>query len=200
MMALSFAMQVVSHSNGHGFMAIPDTPEAEEIINSLNRYYAVMHLAYATGNSDVLAEVLVDHPDYRAAIDPEHWSKVQAYVSEILGPASAQDFGYLTVMKNKLIHRLQGRELLQAALAVAKTENRDLTDSEIERLKTQNHGVMPSLPEDNASSQDQIVLRKEHFRSIEIDSDKARAVYERVTIRTAILVRIDGKWYVAGIF
>jgi len=180
--------------------SFPDTPEAQEIIETLNRYYEVMHIAYATGNSDILSEVLIDHPDYQAKLDTEHRTRVQAYISAILGPTYAQEFGYLTVMKNRLTHHLQGRDLLQAALAKAQTEKRELTVEEMETLKAQNHGVMPSIPEDNASSQERIVLRKEHFKSIEIDGDKARAVFERVTIRTAIFVRINDKWYITGIF
>ncbi len=176
---------------------IPDTPETREIMATMQRAYEVLTIAHDTEDVNKLSEVFIDDPDFLRAIGPERQTQLQTYIREILGSTASENFGYLTAMKNKITHRLQGEKLLKAALEKAKSENRELTPMEWQKLAEQNHGERPSLPNLEFANNKRQFL----YKSLEIDGDTARAVYdEGVVTRRAILKRINGCWFVAGIF
>jgi len=79
----------------------------------------------------------------------------------------------------------------------AKAENRELTQEEMNEIAKQNHGTIPALSDLSGPPFKRVL----QYFSLQIHGDTARAVYdEGVTGRTAILVRVDDKWYVVGIF
>lgn len=190
---------LISHRPSNAYSSVPDTAESQEIMAAIQHAYDALSTAYETGHMNVLADAFVDHPDFRREIGWAREAELRSYISKITGPKASQDFGYLTAIKNKLTHRLEGEKLLRSAMAKAKTENRELSEAEWQTLIEQNHGERPSLPDPGLPSKR--VIQPEQYFSIEINGDKARATYdEGVTGRTALLVRIDGRWYVAGIF
>jgi hypothetical protein len=190
---------LISHRPLHVDSSVPDTDESHAIMAAIQHAYDALSTAYATGDMNVLADAFVDHPDFRREIGWAREAELRSYINKITGPKAAQDFGYLTAIKNKLTHRLEGEKLLRSAMAKAKTENRELSEAEWQTLIKQNHGERPSLPDPGLPSKR--VIQPEQYFSIEINGDKARATYdEGVTGKTAILILIDGRWYVAVIF
>ncbi|MCB0145088.1 MAG: hypothetical protein KDE50_34725 [Caldilineaceae bacterium] len=179
-------------------VAIPlDSPEAREIMDAIQRGYDALTIAYQTGNLNILSEIFVDHPDYLKEIGPANELELRTYIAKISGPDALKSMGYLTSIKNKIRDRLQGTGLIEAASNNAKSENQELTQEELDDIAQRNHGLHSSLSVATASSPKRIL---EYF-SIKIKGDRAWATYdEGVTGRTALLVRIDGHWYVAGIY
>lgn len=171
--------------------------EAKAIMAAIQHAYDAMAIANETGNLAVLDDALIDHSDFLQAIGPEHQRELQAYIHEILGLNVTDNFGYLTAMKNRFMHELQGRKLLQEAKA--KAESRQLTDQEWQTLKEQNHGEFPALPDTHLPKRR--IIAPDQYLSIAVKGDKARAVYDDgIRDETAILVRVNGRWFVAGIF
>lgn len=194
--ALSVVFLGVVYRQPASAIAIPDSAEAREVMAAVQSAYDAIALAHTTENPDKLATAIIDHPDYWNNLDTERQNSVRQYTAEILGAAIPGQGGYLTAMKAKIMHKLAGEKLLKAAMSKASAEKRDLTIVEQQALADPNHGVVPSLRNSDLPRR---VINK--WLTITIDGDKARAVYDTgIVTRTAILVRIDGHWYVAGIF
>jgi hypothetical protein len=100
-------------------------------------------------------------------------------------------------MKAKRLLQQRGGKLLKTAMEKAKLENRELTPGEWQALAKQNGGMPPGLPNPHPDT----LAQRFTYESLEIDGDKAHLRYENgVSIKNALLVRIKGHWYVAGIF
>ena len=178
-------------------LSMADTPKTREIMATLERAYELLDTPADVLDVDELDEVFIDHPDYLNQISVEEQAQLKSQISEFMKGKSAASVGYLTSMKSKRIFQKQGIEQLRVAQEKAKAEHRVLTQAELDELTKQNHGLQPSLPDPSAQN----YKRTLQYFSIEINGDKARATYdEGVTGRTALLVRMDGRWYVAGIF
>ena len=180
---------VISDRRSNAYSSVPDTPESYEIMATIQRAYDALSTAHETGDLDVLKDAFVDHPDFRSEIGWAKEAELRNYITRITGAKAAQDFGYLTAITNKISHRLHGEALLRSTMAKAKSESRELSETEWQ-----------VLIEKNTSLPSRRVIQPEQYFSIEISGEKARAVYdEGVTGRTAILIKIDGRWYVVGI-
>ena len=178
-------------------VGIPDTLEASEIMAAMARAYEVLETPVDTLDFNKLSEVLIDHSDYQRELDSATQVKLRTQIGETLGQTAVENFGYLTAMRAKRTYQLKGVQLLKAATEKAKAENRELMPEEWQELAKQNGGEYPAMPIGNAGTPTKELI----YSSIEIDGDKARVTYDDlVKIRTAILVRIDERWYVAGIF
>lgn len=94
---------------------IPDTAEAREVMAAMTRAYQLLDAPADTLDINQLSEVFIDHPDYLRELDSETQTKLQTQISEILSPAAAQNFGYLTAIKSKKVHRQNGIQLLKSA-------------------------------------------------------------------------------------
>lgn len=177
---------------------IPDTPEALAVMATLDHAYVLLGTPAELIDFAEFDEVFVDHPAYGRAIGARKRKLLRDQISKELGEEAAQTFGYRTSMKSKLIARKNRYAQFRAALTNAEAENRELTQAELDEIAAQNNGYIPTLPDLSTPSS---FKRELKYFSLEINRNKARATYdEGVTGRTAILVRIDGKWYVAGIF
>jgi hypothetical protein len=176
-----------------------DSPEAQQVMAALERAKDAIATALKTGNVAVLETALVDHPDYLKELTPQEVEGLSAFITRILGPSAAKDFGYLTAMKNKITYRLQGETFVQTEIDKARAANREFTTADLQELMRQHPDKRIMMPRAERAP---VTPRPEQriYKSIQIDGDKARVKYEDVKDRTAILVRIDGKWYVAGIF
>ena len=189
---------VISDRRSNAYSSVPDTPESYEIMATIQRAYDALSTAHETGDLDILKDAFVDHPDFRSEIGWAKEAELRNYITKITGAKAAQDFGYLTAITNKISHRLHGEALLRSTMAKAKSESRELSETEWQVLIEKNYGERPSLPDTSLPSRR--VIQPEQYFSIEISGEKARAVYdEGVTGRTAILIKIDGRWYVVGI-
>jgi hypothetical protein len=177
-----------------------DHVEAERVKAAIERANAALARAYHTGDVQRLEDAFVDHPDYLSELQPEKVAELGAFIARVLGAEASQNFGYLTAMQNKINFRLQGEAFVQVAIAQVAAEGREFTSADLQVLSVENpdkYIVWPQAQTDLVES-DPVELQ---YKSIEINGDKARAVYDDgVRDKTAILVRIDGQWFVAGIF
>jgi len=174
-----------------------DIPEAHEIIATIERAYALLDTPVELLDFDEFDAVFIDHPDYLKEISAQRRTALHEQITEQLGAEAAQTFGYRTSMKSKRIADKNRIIQVRSAMERAKAENRELTQAELDEIAKQNQGTIPALSDLSAPP----FVRKLEYFSLKIDGDTARAVYdEGVTGLTAILKRIDGKWYVAGIF
>jgi len=123
------------------------------------------------------------------------------HTHKIQGEAALKDFGYLTSMITKRMNQQYGARLLRTAQEKAKAENRAVTQEEMRQLTEQNYGLEPYLPDQDVQAQSTPFKRVLTYLSVKVEGDKAELrLDDRVKNRKAILVRVDGRWYVAGIF
>jgi hypothetical protein len=167
---------------------VPNSPEAKEIMAVMERAYRIIGVASQTFDLAEFSSVFVDSPDYKLN------GKQKEAVAGVLGNATAESAGYLTAMQAQYISLGQGAQLLQAALAKAKAENREITAQEFQDIIQANHGQMPAL---GSPITTQTVLT---YDSMEIDGDKATVRYDDgAAQQEATLVRIKGRWFITGI-
>ncbi|RIK43394.1 MAG: hypothetical protein DCC55_05920 [Chloroflexi bacterium] len=167
---------------------------------AIDRAKEAIAIAQNTGDMHKLKDALVDHPDYLLELQSEQQEELRTFIASVLGSDASKNFGYLTAMKNKITYRLQGEEFVKAAIEQAKAEDREFTNEDLQALAAQNpdkYIVWPRTSTDFAPPDS----TQRMYKSIQIDGDKARAVYDDgIRDKTAILVHIEGRWYVAGIF
>ncbi|RIK43396.1 MAG: hypothetical protein DCC55_05930 [Chloroflexi bacterium] len=148
-----------------------------------------------------LSEVLINHLTYQAELPSDELMALLQYTSEIQGEAATNNFGFLTAMRTKRMNQQHGARLLRAALEKARIEGRELTPEEWKELTEQNYGMQPYLPPDSSEGQSTPFVRQLLYLDIKVDGDQAEIKFDSgVKNQRAILVRIDGRWYVAGIF
>lgn len=195
MMMGSFTF-LTSSQQSFGFNSIQLTNENTEIMNTLQEMYEVFSKVRQSEDVQLLSTVLIDHPSYEEKLSPKEVVELKAYAEQILGPNAITLFGYLTAMQAKMTHRIQGTRLL---ISTQEKLGRELTPEELQDLAKQNHDRIPSIPNKNLPSVR--MIKVEDYKNIAIEGDIASAIYDDgVTSRTALFVRVDGKWYVAGIF
>ncbi len=174
---------------------IPDTPEAREVMATMERAYDILAIPFDSLDVNKLAEVFIDDPVFLDRLTPEQREQAQARSRTILGTKEGESFGYLTAMKAKRLQQQQGATLLKAALDRAKSHDRTITEEEWKALTEQNNGEQPYLPELSLPGRFPLT-----YESIKIDNDKAYVRYDDgPALQDAILVRVNGRWFVAGI-
>lgn len=167
---------------------IPDTPEVKEIIATMENAYRILAIAGQTFDVSGFSSVFVDTPDYKLT------EQQRAFIGNILGEDAAKNAGYLTAMRAKYIALGRDARLLQATLEKARAEHRNLTSEELQEILRANHGVIPTM---GSPITQPAVLS---FKSIEIHGDRAIVRYDSgAALLEAILIRINGKWFIAGI-
>lgn len=174
---------------------IPDTPEAREIMATMERAYDILAVPFDTLEVSKLSEVFIDDPIFLESLTSEQRKEAQARISTILGAKTAENFGYLTAMKAKRLHQQHGATLLKAAVSKAKTSDGMLAEEEMVDLTKQNYGKTPYLPDSSLPGRFPLT-----YISIKIDNDKAYVRYDDgPALQEAILVRVNGIWFIAGI-
>ena len=169
---------------------IPDTPDAKQIMAVMNKAYQVLGRASQASDISELPDVFIDTEDYK--LTDQQQEIVAASLG--LGIAEVENAGYLTAMQAKYISRAQGAKLLQAALEIARTENRNLTSTEIQEIIRSNNGQWPS---GSPITTNKTILT---FESIEVNGDKAIVRYDDgAALQEAILVKKAGRWFIASI-
>jgi hypothetical protein len=171
-------------------VAIPDTPDAKQIMATMNLAYQVLGRASQTFDVSEFPDVFIDTEDYTLT------DEQQKTIAEALGlsVADVKNAGYLTAIQAKYISRGRGAKLLQEALEKARTENRELTATQFQEIVKANHGQWPSS---NAITANKTVLT---FESIEIIGNRAVVRYDDgAALQEAIVLKQDGRWLIASI-
>jgi len=181
-----FSLISVSQSKALG---VPDTPDAREILAVMDRAYILLRSPVELIDASSYAEVMVNTSDYRPS------QENLEFISTILGVT--QEAGYLSFIQAKHTHLQQGARLLRNALGKAKTENRALTNEEMQEIVQQNHGMLPaSLQDLNVP----IPIPNIQYEWIQIEGAKATVRYDPgQAVEEAILVKQEGRWYIASI-
>lgn len=167
-----------------------DTPEAIEIQEVLIRAENIL----SSDNLDEFDTVLVNHPLFAQQLTREQRAILKENITRFLGPDA--EFGYLNAMKAKRLVQANGRKLLEAAELKAQAQNRALTTEELAALREQNYGYTPSHIDLSLIGNRPVF----EFGSVEVGFNVARVYYSRIKTNTALLVRVNGQWMVAGIF
>jgi hypothetical protein len=187
---LGFSKPSTEFSHFMSTEKIPNTPEAKQIMATMNRAYQVLGTTSQSFDVSEFPNVFVDTEDYQ--LTDEQQKTVAEALS--LSVTEVQKAGYLSAMQAKYISRGRGAKLLQAALEKARAENRELTATEFQEIVKANQGQMPS---GNPITGNKTVLT---FESIEINGEKAIVRYDDgAALQEAILVKQEGRWLIASI-
>lgn len=190
--ALIFLMVVVvsaSHKTVVQVNALPgvaDTPESHQIQATIRRAYELRLLAGRTFDTTDFPSVFVNDPR-GGKLAPE-WLKL---VEDVTGSSSVTP-GYLDYELAYYEHWKTGALQLEKLQAKAAEEGRQLTAEEVLSLQDRSGRIAaPRAPEG--------VNIELNFKSIVVEGDVAIAVFDDgPRLNEMILVKIDGKWYIAG--
>ncbi len=162
---------------------IPDTPEAKAIIATLERAHYIRAVAARTFDMGEFSEVFINTSDFKAN------NSQRALIENVFGIESAKNAGYLTYMQSYYSAWQEGASLIQSI------EGQDLSLQERDELLRSNQDKIIA-----PARQDPIGKIKLTYESIAINGDKAVVRYDSPSAyREAILVKVDGKWFVANI-
>ena len=166
---------------------IVDNADTRSIKAVMAQAYDVIAKAAQTYDVSEFSTVFVDTSDYKLTTE-----QLKA-LTGILGISATKNAGYLTAMQADYMAMGQGATLLQAAVDKAKAQNREITAAEFQAVIQANHGQVPPASVINAKT----TLT---YDSIKVNGDKAVVRYDDgAALQEAILVRINGKWFIAGI-
>lgn len=170
-----------------------DTPQAQEIEETLRHAHIVLGSITDEASLDLFDAILVNHPLFAQALSVQERTRLRTNITRFLGPDA--EFGYLNAMKTKRMLQFNGVKLLEEAEAQARKRNTELTQQDWARLTEQNYGYTPAYANAEASNRPSL-----EFFSIRLGAGTARVEYTQgISNLTAILVQIDGRWMVAGI-
>lgn len=165
---------------------IPDTPEAKEIMKTIERAYDIKAEAAYTFDLKKLPTVFINDP--RFPLSEKHLETVrQLTYNPSLESAGWLDYeiAHYSWLRDAILHS-------EAVHAKAKAENRDLTQEERKSLVDPYGRIAPARV-DSPTRKGRI-----RFLSVEIDGDIATVVLDdgpRTVQMT--LVFVDKKWYIA---
>ena len=165
---------------------VPDTPEAKEIMKTIERAYDIKAEAAYTFDLKKLPTVFIN--DTRFPLSEEHLETVR----QLTYDPSLESAGWLD---HEIAHYSWLRDAIlhsEAVHAKAKAENRELTEKERKSLIDRYGRIAPARVE---SPIRKVQIR---FLSVEIDEDTATAVLDdgpRTVQMT--LAFVDKKWYIA---
>lgn len=180
---------------------LPDTPEARDVLATLERAYEVLDTPFERLDLEQLSEVFRNDPSYMSQLSADEVDYLKGYTRKIQGEAALNDFGYLTTMHTKRMNQQHGARLLRAAREKAKAENREVSKEEMRQLTEQNFGMEPYLPDQNEQGKSVPFKRVLRYFSLKIEGDTAEVRFDDMAkTRRATLLRVNGRWYMTGIF
>lgn len=166
---------------------IPDTPEAKEIMRTIENAYDIKAEAKYNFNLKKLPTVFINDP--RFPLDEEHLETLrQLTYNPSLESAGWLDYeiAHYSWLRDAILHS-------EAVHAKAKAENRGLTNEEKKSL-VDPYGRIAPVRVDSPTRNLQI-----RFMSVEIDEDIANVIFDdgpRTVQMT--LVFVNQKWYIAN--
>ena len=178
----------IFESTGRAGEGLPQTEDGELIQDVLNNSYVIESLSAKTFDLSSYTTIFVN--DQRGG---ELSPSTIEFVRSISGDYTSESFGYLDYKIAYYTWWETGALKIETLQARADLENRELTEDELKTLiDDQGRIAMPRSQSSDAS----IPLR---FISITIEGDKGIVTYDDgLRINQAILVKIDGDWYIAG--
>jgi len=165
---------------------VPDTPDSRQIQATIRRAYELRARAGHTFDTTDFASVFVNDP--RGGKLPPEWLKL---VEDVTG-SSSDTTGYLDYELAYYEHWKTGALRLEELWAKAAEEGRPLTLEEVQSLRDRSGRIAaPRAPEG--------VRIQIDFKSIVVEGDVATAVFDDgPRLNEMTLVKINGKWYIAG--
>ena len=166
---------------------IPDTPEAKEIMKTIERAYDIQAEAAYTFDLSKFPTVFINDPRFPVS------SKTLETIRQLTNNPSLESAGWLDYMMASFSWRRDAILHTEAIHEKAKSEKRDLTEEEKKSLVDPQGRMAPARVESP--------IRKTPltFFSAEIDGDIANVVLDdgpRTVQLTLVLV--DKKWYIAA--
>lgn len=166
---------------------IPDTPEAKEVMNAVERAYDVQAEAKFYFDIKKLPDVFINDPRFPVS------SSTLKTIRELTNNPSVESAGYLDYKVAYYSWLIESTLHAEEVKEKAKQENRPLTEEESKSLVDQNGRIAPARSE---SPKRTLPLT---FLSVSIDEDVATVVLDDGPWTLEMyLVLSDKKWYVAG--
>ncbi len=146
---------------------VPNSPDAKQIMAVMNRAYLLIGHASQSFDVSEFPAVFVDTADYQITDE-------QRAIAATLGVPVSEvgNVGYLTAMQLEYVSMGKGADLLREAMEKARSENRQLSSTELQELVKANHGQLPSL---GSPVTGKTILT---FEFIEINGDRAIVRYD----------------------
>ncbi len=168
--------------------SIPDTSEATEIIETIEKAYDIEAESTFTLDIKKFPNVFVNDPRYPVS------SETLETIRELTNNPSLETAGYLDYKTAYYSWRINATLNAEKIKEKAKQENRELTDDEIKSLVDVNGRIAPERPPSPSRS---LPLT---FLSVAINDDIATVVLDDGPWTLEMyLVSIDAKWYIAGV-
>jgi len=162
---------------------IPDTPDTQAIIATLEHAHYLRAVAARTFDVSTFPEVFINTSDFKPN------DSQRALIENVFDTETAKSAGYLTYMQAYYLAWKEGASLIQSV------EVQDLSPQERDELLRTNQDKIVA-----PARQDPIGEIKLTYESITVNGDKAVVRYDSPSAyREAILVKVDGKWFVANI-
>lgn len=187
LVTLAFGAGAPSKQSSDRARSIPDTTEAKEIQRTIEKAYMIEEIAARTFDTTEFAKVFINDPRGGKLDD----STLQ-FVEEVLG-INRTSAGYLDYKLAYYKWWEAGAQKIEALQAKAQAEGRPLTPEEVSSLIDGSGRIAMPRAQGPVS---EIWL---DFYSISINGDIAVAIFDdgpRTNRMT--LVKVDGKWYIAG--
>jgi len=181
-------------------LGVPDTAEARQIQETVRRAYKIEAIAARTFDTSQFALVFTNDPAVK--LEPSTIEFIREVAKDVSRTDSKLEYltskaddrlGYLDYKLAYYIWWKAGAEKIEMLQAVAKEEQRELTQAEKQSLIDTSGRIAPPRAQGEAS------VPKLKFWSIEIKEHMALAVYDDGprTIEMT-LVKKGGQWYLAG--
>lgn len=167
---------------------IPDTPEAKEVIKTVERAYDIEAEALYTFELKKFPTVFINDPRFPVS------SGTLNTIRELTNNPTLESAGWLDYKLAYYSWISSATLHSESVWNKAKSENRELTDKEKKSLVDPQGRVAPARAEDPTRK------RQLKFMSVTINSDIAKVILDDgpSTIELT-LVSIDKQWYIAGI-
>lgn len=175
---------------------VPDTKETQKIQGVIMQGYKLYDIAGRTFDTSQFPSVFADDPDVPLTRDQRE--RLQEWLGTI--PKGA---GYLTYVTACYTNREKGALLLEELMAKVRAEGRDSPTRDEWMEIVNESGGRPPAPRNQPSisveeAQKELKSRM-RYDLIDIKGDKATVIFDTgITLNKMILVKRDGKWYVAG--
>ena len=167
---------------------IPDTPEAKEVMKTIEKAYDIQAEAAYTFDLTKFHIVFINDPRFRVS------RGTLKTIRELTNNPSLESAGWLDYklacyswIRDAILHSEAVREK-------AKLENRGLTTEEIQSLIDPQGRTAP------ARAEDPIRQQQLKFMSVSINGDIAKVILnDGPTTMELTLVFVDKQWYIAGL-
>ena len=166
---------------------IPNTPEAKEIMRTVEKAYEIEIEAAHTFDLSKFSTVFINDPRFDVS------SGTLETIRELTNNPSLESAGWLDYKMAYHSWRIGSTLHAESVQAKAKEENRDLTVDEKKSLVDSHGRIAP------VRAQGSIRKLALKFLSVDVNGDIALVVVnDGPTTVELTMVLVDGKWYIAG--